>query len=374
MEKKRIGIVTYWRSEDNYGQILQCYALQTFLKSLNYDVFLIKDISTNIGIKEKISKFIICLSVEKIFHFFRYKIQEYYSREINKLHKRNFADFKYKYITFTEKEYTIEMLRENPPKADVYICGSDQIWRDASPIYFLDFGNNVKRISYAASFGMRDNNDKFYFKKISTWLKCFDTITVREQIGINICKKAGRDDAICVPDPTLLLTKSDYIQISKSIDIPTNGYIFLYLLGNYTSIDIKSIYKIARIEKLEVIYVASQGRIDKYPKIYPTIEQWIFLINNARHIITNSYHGAIFSILMNKQFHVLPLKGNIYSGMNDRLNTLFNDYQLPSNLYSTDINSIKSDIDYDEINLKLAEKRRWIKKQMKIWLEKSNIS
>jgi hypothetical protein len=70
---------------------------------------------------------------------------------------------------------------------------------------------------------------------------------------------------------------------------------------------------------------------------------------------------------MNKQFLVFPLKGK-YSEMNDRLDTLFNDYQIPRNLYSTDINAVKNRINYDEINLKLVEKRQWIKDKMKLWL------
>jgi hypothetical protein len=287
------------------------------------------------------------------------------------LHPRHFERFRSLYIASTEKEYTIDELRHNPPVADVYICGSDQIWSAASPVYFLDFGGDVRRISYAASFGSISNNDNSYLKQISVWLKHFDAVTVREHRGVDICKKVGRDDAVCVPDPTLLLSESDYMQIAQPVETQSKAYIFLYLLGNSTSVDVKSIYAFAEKEKLEVVYVASQGRVDKYPKKYPTIEEWIFLINRAKYIVTNSYHGAIFSILMNKQFLVLPVKG-FQSEMNDRLDTLFNDYQLPDSLYSANINSIKSEINYDEINLRLAEKRQWIKDKMKVWLEKSD--
>jgi exopolysaccharide biosynthesis predicted pyruvyltransferase EpsI len=157
------------------------------------------------------------------------------------------------------------------------------------------------------------------------------------------------------------------MQIAQPVEEPNKAYIFLYLLGNSSSVNVKSIYAFAEKEELEVVYVASQGQIDKYPKKYPSIEEWISLINSAKYIVTNSYHGAIFSILMNKQFLVLPIKGFL-SEMNDRLDTLFNDCQLPYSLYSTDINSIKSKINYDEINLRLEKKRQWIKDEMKIWL------
>jgi hypothetical protein len=291
---------------------------------------------------------------------------------MTKVHTRKFERFRSTHIVSTRKEYTIDELRNNPPIADVYICGSDQIWSTASPIYFLDFGGNSRRIAYATSFGPT-NKDDSYLKQISVWLKHFDVVTVREHRGIDICKKAGRNDAICVPDPTLLLTKSDYMQISHPIDLQNKAYIFLYLLGNSISVNLEAIYTFAKKEDLDVIYVASQGRVDKYPKKYPTVEEWIFLINKAKYIITNSYHGAIFSILMNKQFVVLPLDGE-YAAMNDRVDTLFSDYPLPVNLYSTDIESIKNAINYDEINLKLIEKRQWIKDKMKGWLKNPNIN
>jgi hypothetical protein len=366
----KIGIITYWTSQDNYGQLLQCYALQTFLKNLGHEVFLIKDVPVKIRLTEKAVNFLQHFSTKGILRFFFHRWQMcrlWYSDRINKHHPRNFERFRSSYIASTEKVYSIDELRSNPPAADAYICGSDQIWNTASPIYFLDFGDNAKRISYATSFGSVSNKDDNYFKQISVWLKHFDVVTVREHRGVGICGKLGREEVLCVPDPTLLLSKSEYMQIIQPFETHSKAYIFLYLLSNSTTVDIKSIYAFAQKEGLEVVYVTSQGRFDKYPKDYPTIGQWIFLINNAKYIMTNSYHGVIFSMLMNKSFLALPLKGE-YSEMNDRLDTLFNDYQIPLSLYSSNINAIKNEIIYDEINLKLIEKREWIKNKMKIWL------
>jgi hypothetical protein len=233
----------------------------------------------------------------------------------------------------------------------------------------LDFGDeNVKRISYAASFGMIKNADDNYFKQISIWLKRFDIVTVREQRGIEICKKVGRNDAVCVIDPTLLLTKSDYIQLAEYINTDKE-YILLYLLGNLTNVNIADIYEFAKKEDLEVIYVASQGRVDKYFKTYPTIGQWISLINNAKYVITNSYHGTIFSIITKRKFLVLPLKGK-HSEMNDRLFTLLDNYGQKNRLYSSNIEVLKKNINYDEINLKIHDDRTYMKEQMKLWFTK----
>jgi hypothetical protein len=367
----KIGIVTFWRSEDNYGQILQCYALQTFLKEMGHDVFLIKDAilqkETDSFIKKNIKRIKNWrnISFKRYYMAFYYRKLEIISIKTNKLHPRNFEIFKKKYISFTDKEYTIDMLRENPPKADVYICGSDQIWGSFSPFYYLDFGINTKRISYAASFGPMEKK-KALLKQISLWIKQFDIVTVRENKGLELCKKLGRQDAICVIDPTLLLTRSHYMQIMEPYNVDKE-YIFLYMLGNKTTVDIKGIYDFARKENLEVIYVASQGQKDKYDKTYPTIEQWIFLLSNAKYVITNSYHGAIFSIIMNKQFLLLPLSG-FFKATNDRFHTLLTKYDLQDKLFHSDIMTIKKEIEYYRINLILEEDIEKMKKNMETWL------
>jgi hypothetical protein len=368
----KIGIVTFWRSEDNYGQQLQCYALQTFLKQQGHDAFLIKDIPCRKKMSQKIIHLYSNFSIKQVFFSLRYIWYNWLSNRINKRHDRNFTKFREQHIVSTEKEYTFEMLKENPPLADIYICGSDQIWnaKDISPIYFLNFGDkNVKRISYAPSFGSIKNAGNYYFKQISKWLEHFDVITVREQCGIEICKKAGREDAVCVIDPTLLLSKLDYMQLAEPVNTQNKKYLLLYLLGNNTCINIATIYEFAKKEGLEVVYVASQGRVDKYLKTYPNIGQWLFLINNAEYVITNSYHGAIFSIIMNRQFLVLPLKGK-QSEMNERLFTLLNNYKMNDRLYSSNIAEITKNINYTNLNLKINDDRNCVKNRMKTWFEK----
>jgi hypothetical protein len=364
----KIGIVTFWKSADNYGQILQCYALQKFLKNLGHDAFLIKDIPLKPDKKKKLVHFLLHFSTKRVQSIVSHRWRKWRYNRVNKLYDRCFEKFKFQYINSTDREYSIEMLKKTPPYADVYICGSDQIWNSASPIYFLDFGDDdIKRIAYAPSFGITKNNDSSYFKQIAVWLKRFDVVTVREQRGIEICKKLGCDNASCAPDPTLLLSEFDYVQIAKPIDIPKGKYIFLYFLGNSTSINIKSIYEFAKRKKLEIIYVASQGHIDKYPKRYPTIEQWIFLIKNAEYIITNSFHGTVFSIIMNKKFLVTLLKST-YSEINDRIYTLLDNYKLDDRIFST-IDLIEGQIDYRYINIKLENDRRLMKHQMDSWLK-----
>ena len=359
----KIGIITYWWSQDNYGQILQCYALQTFLRNMGHDAFLIRN-KENVKNKRDIKWF--CSLPLKIIRIIlnpnafllgrKFGKLETACVEVNKKHSRDFDVFKEKYIKSTSI-YTQEELFSNPPDADVYMCGSDQIWSGVNPVYFLNFKlpRTVKRISYAASFG-KTKLSKKNIKKIAPWLKQFDVVTVRESSGIDICKEADRDDAICVPDPTLLLSSEAYMQLIENIPQNKEKYILLYLLGNEVDFDISEFYKYASSKGLKVKYVASQGRIDQYGKIYPTISEWLHLIKDAEYVVTNSFHGSVFAITFNKKFLVIPLCG-LFSKMNSRIDELLQMFNLGDRLYSDSISAVEKEIDYNVINEKLFHKR-----------------
>ena len=161
----QIGIITYWSSDDNYGQQLQCYALQRFLRDKKHNAFLIKykptaeqkskwDKLKGISIGKLLDK----LSSAKRKEIAINKLLGNENKELNKA--RMFEKFRNDHLNTTEIEYhSIEELRQNPPEAEVYICGSDQVWNNSlhsknTAGWYLDFGNpSIRRISYAASIG-----------------------------------------------------------------------------------------------------------------------------------------------------------------------------------------------------------------------------
>ena len=163
----RIGVVTYWSSDDNYGQQLQCFALQQYLISQGHDAFLIKYLPPKrmLTFFEKILKKVTLQNVANLITGERKKNRKFQANEMllkkeneKKNKARHFSDFRRRYIRSTETIYgSISELRQNPPSADIYICGSDQVWNN--PIldentagWFLDFGE-AKRIAYAVSIG-----------------------------------------------------------------------------------------------------------------------------------------------------------------------------------------------------------------------------
>ncbi|MCC8088717.1 MAG: polysaccharide pyruvyl transferase family protein [Rikenellaceae bacterium] len=360
MKKLNIAVVTHWQSNDNYGQILQLFALQKSLSKLGHNVYLIRyDMyRPYLTVGRKLKRYLKIFNLSKLFSYSKKLINNRFLKTPPEFHSRNFDTFFNDHIKYTEKIYSGKELKADPPYADIYITGSDQVWYSVDDIFFLNFGTAAaKRMSYAASFGPSDFQG-VNLRLVRDYLGKIDYVTVREKKGLDICKRAGRTDALCVPDPTLLLPREEYDKLFVNDDKSdtTNKYILIYLLGNQCKLDLNQVYEFARENKLQVKYVASQGWVDEYEKIYPTIGEWLRDISNAEYIITNSFHGCVFSILYNKLFKVALLSGR-HSGMNTRIETLLGEFKLEDRILNDDIERIAAPLNYNAIN-DLIEKQR----------------
>ena len=131
----------------------------------------------------------------------------------------------------------------------------------------------------------------------------------------------------------------------KNLSVGSIPYIFLYLLGNEIPLKVDEIFDFATKNNLRIIYVTAHGRQDNHVKEYPEISQWLQLIEHSDYVITNSYHGTIFSILYHKKFLSIPLVG-IRSRMNTRLDELLSRYNLKDRLYSNSLEQLFNEIDY----------------------------
>lgn len=331
----KIGIMTFWWSEDNYGQQLQCYALQEHLRDLGHEPFLIRYLSTNDYKPTPLFiKILKAFNPKKLYNYLQFLFKKNAAANEQEMYPRFFSDFRDKYLIQSfEIYYSYKELKENPPCADVYIVGSDQVWnfgnlnvskvKNLIDAYFLNFGSEkTKRLSYAASWGQVSISQE-YIKIIKPLLEKFDYVSVREKTGVELCKNCDVD-AEWVPDPTMLLMADKYRDIynENNFEKPKKVFILLYLLGNECDFSIKKFYDWAKNKDLEVIYVTGNNNIDKYQKTFVTIPQWLYLVDNAEYVVTNSYHCCVFSAIFNKQFAAVPVKGNI-KGMNSRLDSLW---------------------------------------------------
>lgn len=341
----RIGIVTYWSSSDNYGQQLQCFALQKYLIGLGHDAYLIKYMPTShIPLWRRIARFVkyrLLVSSEQKEKDKKLKL----ICERNKLLncRRGFKEFRDKYIKSTEIVYrNIKELRNNPPAADIYICGSDQVWNNSlkdpdTAGWFLDFGKpTVKRVSYAASIG-RDI-DSSEINRFTKYLMNFNAISVREQKAYALCHQLGFDKSIIAVDPTLLLNPSAYdsIEIDSNVtNVAGKPYVFIYTLNIRTAEEIywDDFHKIIAKDGLQIRSVSSSGYLparELLPDVQneqATIPEWLSLIKHSEYVITTSFHGVVFCLLYHKPFYAVLLN-NEYSKGNDRIISLLESLDL----------------------------------------------
>lgn len=278
-------------------------------------------------------------------------------RQAKRKRYEDFETFYKKYFALSAHHYgSIEDLRNTPPTADIYLTGSDQVWNPFGNMttiapFFLDFGSeNVQRISYAASWGRTTlpENEKTI---IIPLLKKFKAVTVRETSGIELCHECGCPHAEFAPDPTLLLDAADYRAIMKCPQDTAKDekYLLLYRLKNSDEYDYSKVFSFAHKKGLKVKYITGNGLIDFRQQCFPSIEEWLYMIDHAEYVVTNSFHGTVFAMIFKKQFAVIPLKGEVKE-MNQRLDTLFDitgitprylsDFSVLDTAYSADLDNI----------------------------------
>ena len=350
----KVGIITFWESDDNYGQVLQCWALQQCLKRMGHEPFLIRykrynpapHLPFSYRIKQKIKGLIKVLLIYPAFKSYKRKraiLQEQlYYKNRNAL--RSFTDFREKNIDSTEFIYNnYEELEKHPPKADAYITGSDQVWfyMDNLPnmqAYFLQFGDkNIKRISYAPSIGSISFPEEKK-QRLKDYLSTFNAISVREKSSMAIVEEAGYQVSQVV-DPTLLLSARDYISTFPGKK-DRQPYIFIYSLNYFSNEDIAwdCIKNYAVQHGLKIVVTPSSGYLPTKELFegveyeYATICEWLNNIKNAQLVITPSYHGIIFSILFHKKFIFTPLKGWMEKS-NNRVTDLLDDMVLQQQIW-----------------------------------------
>lgn len=286
---------------DNYGGLLQNFALQQCLKKIGHEVKTIDYLRTMNCVP-----FDRCLLswAKTLLLFFIPGKRRRFVRCSYKGFRPCWADeFVSKWINTTSKcyKYKASML-EN---FDIVIVGSDQVWR---PKYnyriqdmFLEFARNlpIKRIAYAASFGV--DEWEYTPKQTKTCAKLaqkFDAISVREESGVNLCKNYLGVDATWTLDPTLLLRKEDYCEICKNVPISLEKNLVAYILDRNESIRLQC-ESIAAERGFTLKYFGA-GKNKPY-----TIPEWLALFRDASYVVTDSFHGTVFSIIFGKEFKCL---------------------------------------------------------------------
>lgn len=333
----KIGILTL-SFNINYGGVLQAYALQHVLKSMGHEVYFIELIDSLM--KLPIYKMPYSYSKRIIRNILGHKCPILYEQKYNRekpIIQQNIDEFIRKYLNVIKYNnfYSISEY-----EYDIIIVGSDQVWR---PKYFysgeienayLKFAENwkIRRIAYAVSFGTENwEYTPSQTMKCKRLLEKFSAISVRENSAIKLCKEKFNKQAQLVLDPTMLLSKEDYIKLFKEHNIPkSKGNLLCYILDETTD-KIELIKLVAHDKNLTPFYVKSKTHEINAPiqdRIEPSIEEWIRGFYDADFIVTDSFHACIFSILFQKPFIVY---GNKYRGLT-RFDSLLDLFGLKKNL------------------------------------------
>ena len=301
---------------NNYGGYLQAFALMTVLKDMGHEPVIImrrhNERSVNLVLRAK--------------YFLKGIVHSFQTRRLCPLVYGKEKDYSYLGMFmhhFVEKWiqpqtpflYSTDELRTYcKDKFDAYVVGSDQVWRaiyvPEIENYFLNFtiGWPVKRFSYAASFGtlMPEYNQQ-EIANCGCLIKHFDSISVRERKSIEVFSRFRWkvNNVQYVVDPTLLLGADEYKRIIPQKDNCCTNKVFYYILDNNDKIQ-KMLDYIG--EKLN-LPISGISNIQKKYKPLPSVEFWLSEINNSDFIVTDSFHGMVFSIIFNKPFVVLLNNG-----------------------------------------------------------------
>lgn len=336
----KIALLTIWHI-GNYGAEMQTYATVKALQSLGHNVEVVNIRLTDvahISLKGRIAKGISFFSPGE----------------------RKMKSFWREYIPSTRRYRSLKQLQHNPPEADLYLVGSDQVWNpeltgDLAKVFFLDFGkSNVLRASYASSFGTEQWTFPQIKDEVKALLSSFGSISCREQSGVDLLKREFSLDATMVVDPTMLF--NDYPELTGVVT--ENNNLVYYPLGKEEPI---TSYCKGLANRLGMTAVNAQRTSQILRKIVwqrNSPQEWICDIAGARFVITPSFHGCVFSILYRRQFAVVIQNQKRATRIVNLLKSLGLENRVFSSFQEMDASKPWCQpIDYQKVNLKLEHLR-----------------
>lgn len=347
----KIGIFTLYYKNHNYGGQLQAYALCEYLNSLKgISCEQISYKNHKINKNKKVIKKILFKLYERIF----------YRNVMRGLAQRRECFLEFEQAVAHSCVYVSHTLGQLDSMYDLIVTGSDQVWNMeySDENFFLKFAGAGKRCSYAASFGKNNLSNVITPEMIET-LRQYRFLTVREQNAKDYLNAIGLNNCDIVCDPTLLIDAD--IWKSKIREVPelkSKHYLLVYLLGASQK-KREQIKKFAEKNDYEIVYLPHiHFSYQKRDKNFADIEiykagpwEFLWLINNAAMIITDSYHCCVFSLLFNKNFYTVDRGEQSGQSTNSRIVTLLSIVNLENRMIENlnEINPVR-DMNYAEVN------------------------
>lgn len=319
----KVGIITITNGE-NYGNRLQNYAVQEALKDSGIEAETIHKI-TNVFDAEN-HNYIRKLKLKKILH---------YHLTVEERRRLNFYRFTKRYIKKAHFVIDNAIPQGLENAYDYFIAGSDQVWNPyldyCTPANFLTFTKSYKKIAFAPSIAVTEIPEdlKDNFRK---WIGDFRLLSVREESGAKIIEKLCGRAAEVLFDPTLYLSADRWRKIERKPDFSPSPkkYLLQYFLGKCSKEYKKIIEGYASKNHLEIVQLQTKEHYDIAP------DEFLYLIDHAALVCTDSFHGTVFSIIFKTNFVVFYRMEN-FADMGSRIDTLLKKFSM-ENRYQTEIN------------------------------------
>lgn len=345
----KIGIITVHRAY-NYGSVLQCYALQEYLKSLGHDVSII---DYRQRWTEAVYK---TFSWYYIWHFIKLKdyraiidyVRKYeIRRDYIRKQKRIFKSFMNRFQLSKSCRYRV------PSGYDIYLVGSDQLWthqcvggEDKFYLGYFKHPSRSKVIGYSLS-ASTDSLLKFGKGRLGDILRNFDMLSVREKSNAQLIRQLTGVQLPITIDPTLLVDKKLWLSMVRD-DWKQKNYIAIYqarpVVGNNNYLMQKAV-ELSKKTGCEII--------DLRAMTY-TVEDFVSIIKYAKCVLTTSYHAVVFSVLMETPCYAVKLN----DGLDVRYVDLLKDLNLEEELADMDFEPTLKEVNFDGVEERLKEYRK----------------
>lgn len=342
----------------NYGSLLQTYATQKTVEKLGHSCEIVDYIPRGLTLKYGI------LTIKSQGNIVKDIARKSAAALFFSIQQATMIRFLKKNVNLSNKTYsTYKELECDPPIADVYVSGSDQIWNtqnynlpDDVKGYYLQYVPQGKvKVAYASSIGKDEFSDE---EKISVkeYLKDFKAISVREKSAVSMLEEIGVENAVHVLDPTLLLTKEEWLEFLGEHKKEKEPFIFVYNLNR--NIHVKSFaLKLAKEKGLKIINFSDtldfMSGADN--RIHNTVYDFLYYLANAEYVVTDSFHGTAFSVNLGKQFVSFAAPR-----FNSRLLSILELFDLQDRFlteFDGTVDAVDKEIDKEKVQNKLNDER-----------------
>ena len=310
--QQTVAVMTLHNSP-NYGSCLQTYATQVVLSGIGvapriidyYREDAIPENETDRALNGQLVKKMPIFRLPGVKALARIPVSRIVARRAAPLN-----EFRRSCLALTDRKYySYEDLEADPPQADIYCTGSDQVWNSVwnkgfNKAFYLEFAPvGAKRIAYAASIG-KSSLEEWEKAPMREALLKYSHISVREEEAVELLDSIGVPGAVPVIDPTLMLDRSAWGRIASKESVPEQPYILIYQLNKNPEFDqyAQKLSKKLHLPLYRIAYGVHEKRKGEHTIVCPKVEEFLGLFMNAEYVLTDSFHGTAFSLNLGRKF------------------------------------------------------------------------